>query len=631
MARFDTSLNHTDAINASWARCRQKHKLARNSAQQILRLQASEIAPRLESLLDRTSGNQGIFNQLAESAARAGNCLVVTDENGILVRLDSKNSKRGDEDWNGIALGSCWDERIAGTNGVSMALQEGRAITVRGHEHFFSKLAPFSCTATPLLDAENQTIGVLNLCAIDRGNNADYLFAHQLLGAAADRIQRNLFEQKYRDARIISVSIPDHRYLFRSDELIAINSDGIILGSTTKAYNLVGMVQPDDLKGKSFEPLFGAEQRALRTPDQTANIEDRDGPSLNLRAHIHKGKVYKLRSKASEERGAKHTTAGQSSQRHSLTPSLRELAIGSKKMATLCARANEYFHCALPFVIEGASGTGKSELVAALFQGVKLSTNQVLTVDCATIGEHEDDRVYFRTLIEQARAIDSLSSDEEKLTTMVFDNIDELPAHAQAELRNLLSSIEVWDQKIRHPPVSDLRIIATCRRSLKELVDENNFRDDLYHLLTVAVIHLPTIGQREHPYKLIRSVAEKLVTGEVEITKEAEQALVNYEWSGNVRQLRSVLKQALIDGNGRTISLVNLAATPVAESPSPALTASDQPPVETAKLKYDERTLLIDALQATNWNVSRAARNLEIGRATIHRKMKRYGITRPEN
>lgn len=628
MARIDTGLDHTDAINASWTRCRQKHKLARNSAQQILRLQASEIAPRLESLLDRTSGNQGIFKQLADSAASAGNCLVVTDENGILVRLDSKNSKRGAEDWNGIALGSCWDERIAGTNGVAMALLEGRAFTVRGKEHFFSKLAPFSCTAIPLLDAENHTIGVLNMCAIDRGNTADYLFAHQLLGAAADRIQRNLFEQKYHDARIISVSIPDHRYLFRSDELIAINNDGIVLGSTTKAYNLVGMTRPDDLKGKSFDLLFGADERALRVPEQRASIEDRDGPSLKLRAHIQRGKLSRFRNKAYEEREAKQTTSRQSSQRHPLTPSLKELAIGSDTMATLCTRANEYFHCALPFVIEGASGTGKSELVSALLQGVKRGANRVLTIDCSTLGKNEGDRGYLRTLIEQACANDSLSGDEEKLSTMVFDNIDELPAHAQAELRNILNSVEAWDHKIRSPLVSDLRIIATCRHSLKTLVDEHNFRDDLYYLLTGAVIHLPTIGQRENPDELIQTLAEKLTNAEVEITKEARRALVNYEWPGNVTQLRSVLKQALIDGNGRRISLVDLAATPVVESPTPALTASDRPPVVKSKLKYDERTLLIDALQAANWNVSRAARNLAMGRATIHRKMKRHGIQR---
>ncbi|WP_303522494.1 GAF domain-containing protein, partial [Staphylococcus pasteuri_A] len=63
---------------------------------------------------------------------------------------------------NGIAYGSCWDERIAGTNGISMALSEGKAFTVRGKDDSFSLLHPFSCTAVPLFDAENQLIGVVN-------------------------------------------------------------------------------------------------------------------------------------------------------------------------------------------------------------------------------------------------------------------------------------------------------------------------------------------------------------------------------------------------------------------------------------------------------------------------------------
>ena len=106
---------------------------------------------------------------------------------------------------------------------------------------------------------------------------------------------------------------------------------------------------------------------------------------------------------------------------------------------------------------------------------------------------------------------------------------------------------------------------------------------------------------------------------------------MSYDWPGNVRQLRSVLKQALIEGDGSRISLLDLSSTPILKmQSSPARLETFQPQGSKSGVTYDERIMLLDALQGAHWNVSQAARKLEIGRATIHRKMKRYGIKRPE-
>lgn len=133
MRELQTQNDLKGAIAASWQRCELTHKLDRNAARPILRLQSSEIAPRLEELVARTGGRQGVFRQLAELAITAGHCLVITDAGGIVLRIEAPGAV---PDWNGIALGSVWDERVAGTNGVSMALGQGRDVTVRGRDHF---------------------------------------------------------------------------------------------------------------------------------------------------------------------------------------------------------------------------------------------------------------------------------------------------------------------------------------------------------------------------------------------------------------------------------------------------------------------------------------------------------------
>ena len=268
------------ALDASWARCAHHHKLKRDAARPILRLQSSEVAPRHEALTDLIGGRHGIFGKLASVAADAGQCLVMTDKDGILVRLESKDA---DKSWNGIALVSVWDERVAGTNGVSMALSEGRSFAVRGSDHYFSQLRNFACTAVPLRDAENEIIGVVNLSSVDRGNPADTLFATQLLGAAASRLQHTLFEQTFKNAAIVSVAMPGRRELIKGAELVAVGENGVILGATSDAHVMSGMPSHAALKGERFDTVFGTDMPSLdMVPGRVLSVRRDQGPMLDL-------------------------------------------------------------------------------------------------------------------------------------------------------------------------------------------------------------------------------------------------------------------------------------------------------------------------------------------------------------
>ena len=605
------------ALGASWERCERTYKLVRDTTRPIMRMQSTEVAPRLEAMIERTGGRNGIFRQLADIAAQTGACMVLTDTEGVLVRLEGPDRGRLIFEENGIAYGSCWDERIAGTNGVSMALSEGKAFTVRGQDHYFSLLQPFSCTAVPLFDAENQLIGAVNFSMLDRGNTADYLFARQLLGTAADRIQRVVFERKFKESMILSVSPRAQRDLLQSSELVAVNEDGIILGSTARAHLLAGADSPARLKGKSFEATFGTDSAALdRVPERVMSVRTDSGSTLEISARKN---TTNIKSAHALHPGPDTTAPGP--QRRRLAPSLRQLSQGSDLMATMCARAQACFRRALPFVIEGASGTGKSSLVAALVQGEGIAASNMMTVDCASLDDTPDDRAFFQKLVDQARVAGALSTDLLGPVTIVLENIDEMPPFAQAGLRSVLDEFDP-------APTSGAmaRIIATSRRSLIGAVEQGHFRDDLYYLLARTVITLPPLSARERIDTLAHRLATSLSGKDVDITPEAIQRLRAHIWPGNVRELRNVLQQALIEGDGCRISGVDLQGI---ARPSPVqLGAAPSEPVRQAG--YDERSMISDALISARWNVTQAARSLGIGRATIHRKMKQFGIARPE-
>ncbi len=595
--------NPKDAISSSWSRCERDYNLSRTATHPILKLQSTEVAPRLEAMNEKTGGRHGIFRKLAEVATGAGHCLVITDNEGILVRLESKDA--GPE-WNGISLGSVWDERVAGTNGVSMALAEGKSFTVRGCDHYYAKLQSFACTAVPLRDADNTIIGVANLSSIDRGNQNTAVFAQQLLKAAASRLQHTLFERTFKDQAIVSVAVPGRREFVRGNELVAVDEKGTILGTTKDTHLIAGLHSNADLKGKPFDAVFGADLESLeRVPGRMVSVRRDRGPLLDLwtRTPVQKTKFFA---------GWKPAKTGPL-QRRRLPPSIKDLATGSIAFAALCERAQNTLSYRLPLLIDGETGTGKSTLVSGLIG----AATQTVVIDCASLEETVEDRAYVRAIMQQVRFAGTVGPDEAPGTALVFDNIDEMPTYVQSALRNLMDEIDKSNGDSQQRPL----IIGTCRRPLLQAVASGAFRDDLYFMLAGAVITLPPLRTREGSIEIAKNLASALAGGDIFLTTDAQQAIASYDWPGNVWELRAVLQQALINGNGARISALDLGVSCKTNAASPALVS--QPPAS------DEKQMVLDALHGARWNVSKAARVLGIGRATIHRKMKTYQINRP--
>ncbi|CAD0187200.1 Acetoin catabolism regulatory protein [Ruegeria sp. THAF57] len=606
------------AIKASWERCKDQFNLTPSTSRPILRLRSAEVAPRLEEFTERSGGRLGIISELSNIAANAGHCLVVTDQDGVLVRLEGIGQDQTEFEHNGIALGSCWDERIAGTNGVSMALAQGAAFTVSGQDHFFTSLRHFACTALPLFDAENTALGAISLSMVDRRNTADYLFATQLLGAAADRIQRALFERRFAESMIVSVASSNQRDLLKRDELVAVNEAGVILGSTASAHLLAGQSEPGQLKGKAFELMFGTEAQSLEAvPGRVLSVPRGNHPALRVSARAPQGKTD---TTTGWRRPADAPALRPKRQR--MASSLRQLILGSEKMEVQCTRALTLYRRALPFVIEGESGTGKSSLIRALQTTQAAKAARILTIDCAALDDGDDDRAFFQTLLEQARVSGVLGVGDRGHVVLVLENVDEMPDYAQAGSRSLMAEIE--ERHLQPDDPRSLRVIATSRRSLRDAVARGAFRDDLYYLLATSTIRLPSLREREKPGLLAQTIASDLSESGAEITDEALSLITQCDWPGNLRELRNALQQALINGDGRRISALDLRETVRPRDPAPDSGAPTSP-----RIAYDERTMILDALTGTRWNIAQAARNLGMGRATIHRKMKKFGITRP--
>ncbi|WP_299506722.1 sigma 54-interacting transcriptional regulator [uncultured Roseobacter sp.] len=616
-----------DIIKASWERCELKHGLVRTTAKPVLRLQASEVTPRLDELLERSGGELEIFGELSRLGMDSGHCLVITDADGIVVRFESPSSTREAFETNGIGLGSCWDERVAGTNGVSIAMGAGDAVTVRGSQHYHNSLTPFACTAVPMLNADNETIGAVSLSAFDRGSPTDYLIAKKLLLSAVGKIQSKLFEDKYDRHTIVTVAAAGSGDLLRQNGLVAIDEKGVILGCTARAHELAGIHIETDLRGRQFDGVFGAvSEAAMSVPRrvQSVTADQQPGLSFTVRGpHEVSGAIPGWRPELVKQ------PVG--NLRVQMGPTLDDLSCGSRAMATNCERIQTHIGRATPILIEGESGTGKSALTAAVGRSLGFGEEQIVTLDCASMWDAQDSRELVKNFFGQARVIQALGCEEQGTTVLVLDNVSELPSFAQAGLRTLLDELErdivLWDRQHVEP---GLRIVALSRNSLSDVVEQGRFREDLYYLLAGTVIELPPLREREGLPELALHVGSQIAGAEIQITQEAQEMLATYDWPGNVRELRNVLQQALLEGTGTRISPVELEPfqSRIAKRLPRTQCANDEfrRPIRPA---YDERSMLLDALNSTHWNVSKAARVLGIGRATLNRKIKQHGIARP--
>ena len=167
----------------------------------------------------------------------------------------------------------------------------------------------------------------------------------------------------------------------------------------------------------------------------------------------------------------------------------------------------------------------------------------------------------------------------------------------------------------------DVRILSATNRDLDASIKKGEFREDLFYRLNVISIHVPPLRERKEDIPLLAKAFVKQQCMEmnreiVKISPAALRQLIDYHWPGNVRELENIIERALVIGGGKEILIEDLpfSRTDVSVSDSPK------------SLKMMEKAHIFRILEQTEWNISKAARELDIDRQTLYNKMNKYGI-----
>jgi DNA-binding NtrC family response regulator len=283
-----------------------------------------------------------------------------------------------------------------------------------------------------------------------------------------------------------------------------------------------------------------------------------------------------------------------------------------------------------PVLVQGESGAGKETIARAIHAEGPFRDRPFHLVDCASTAPGALENELFGSSNSSQGATRPRDGSYALACggTVYLDEIGEIPLEIQSRLVRALQEREFHPQGSTKSAPVDARIIASTTRDLEMAVQQGTFRRDLFFRLNVVALRLPPLRERKED---IRPLAEHFLLRKSEATQtryslshEAMKSLQAYDWPGNVRELENCLERA------------------IAMSPGPQLQPSDFPPhIRTASLRAVvpgkqarilplaelERQAILGALQQLNGDKLMTARALGIGKTTLYRKLKEYGIT----
>ncbi|MBI9104855.1 MAG: sigma-54-dependent Fis family transcriptional regulator [Spirochaetales bacterium] len=287
-------------------------------------------------------------------------------------------------------------------------------------------------------------------------------------------------------------------------------------------------------------------------------------------------------------------------------------------------------------LIQGETGTGKELIARALHTNSLRKDQAFVAVDCAAISETMmESELFGHTKGSFTGALNSSpglmrAADRGSL---FFDEIGELPLNVQSKLLRSIQQREVRPVGSTLPVSIDVRIIAATNRDLLEETRAGRFREDLYYRLNVITLKSPPLRERRDDIpNLAKYFLKKFSIGKTQnrVEKQGLDYLSEQNWPGNVRELENCIRRLIAFAGNKIISLEEIieqldqTETEVKKPDNIAGASADMPDGES--LEDYEKIAIMNALEKCHGNRKAAAELLDIGEATLYRKIKKYSF-----
>lgn len=318
----------------------------------------------------------------------------------------------------------------------------------------------------------------------------------------------------------------------------------------------------------------------------------------------------------------------------------REIITANQQMRAILSTIKDVAQTNATILIQGESGTGKQLAAEYAHYTSPRANNPFIEINCGAIPKELMESELFGH--EKGAFTGAVRTKKGKFElanegTLFLDEIGELPVELQVKLLHILENQKFTRVGGTNYIVTDVRIIAATNRNLSQMVKEGAFRQDLFYRLKVVFIQIPPLRERKEDIPVLThyflNKHKRLnIKGiqDLSISDEAMDALINYPWPGNIRELENVIQQTLIFTRDKTITINNLPKD-INTGLRKKIETKDDLQLEKKRLTQSilrdiEYNFLKRLLSSTSGNISKAAKSSGYDRRQIQNLIKKHNI-----
>lgn len=652
---FDYSFMRPEILE-SWKRSRSYLVDPAHSKATIL--SAEDLNKRINSNLLLLETARPYMEKLYSIVEGSGFYLLIADKDGYILDLigDKEIIEKGKDTQ--LIIGANRSERYAGTNAIGTCLELKKPIQMWNGEHYILPHKEFSCSCAPIFDSSDNLLGCLNIT----GSKTE-VHTHTLgmVTSAVDGIAKELKIRKINQEiemvsaqrnSIIETISTGLILLNESDSIIQINNDALLM-LRMKYENVIGknlfdLISVDEPDKRGF---YFSDGNEFYNRDTDIYYKGSDLPPIKFNMSINyvkdshgnqNGTVIRLNEPKLIHKLVNKISGYQSSYTFDSiigsSPVIRDMVEACKRVAK----------SSLNVLILGESGTGKELVAQSIHNGSKYSSGPFVAINCGALpkGLIESELFGYERGSFTGASKEGNPGKFELADggTIFLDEIGEMPLDVQVSLLRVIQTKEIIRIGGKYPKKVNVRIIAATNKDLEAAIEAKTFREDLYYRLNVFSIQVPSLRERDQD---IIELANYFIRGFASsknrayyLSPEVCEALTQYPWHGNVRELENVMERAVNITDDDEIKLEHLPKSiqdfmedtilsgsktnHLQEHRAAAAAQSVKP--QNFSLETSSRQLILSCLEKSRGNIKDAAVLLGISRRTLYRKMEKMGI-----
>ncbi|HEX9387148.1 MAG TPA: sigma 54-interacting transcriptional regulator [Anaerolineales bacterium] len=621
-------------IAASWQRC--WGKVNPNNTMEFTRMGSDYMLASQTASFDLIAIARPVMEDVYQCIQNSGTAILLTNSIGCVLDLV------GDDEilkimygW-GCGVGSILSEELIGTSSFGLALTERMPVQVAGREHFVHQFHIATGAAAPMFDISGRLLGVLGIVMpVERY----HIHSLGLVAAAARAIENQrqsdvLFAEQNSQLGQLNTILSAI-----SDGILVLNADHVVVHANNAASQMLG-IPSRSMMGKRADtllsmPPFLSKAVSERTPlidvEGIINVDQQQINCLISLDFVFKSQnelqwiIVTLRS------GKKVRKLVQRQVGANATLTLDDIPGDSPQLHRVRSFVRSAAGAQASILIRGEVGTGKNALASAIHNAADRREGPFVVFSCSSI----PNELVISELLgyeegDESRHLNGRPSKFELADggTLFFQNVDVLPLEAQSVLLNALELGVIQRLGSQRAVEINTRVIASTSASMEALIAQGAFRPDLYYRLSTFTVTLPPLRERPRDIPLvvnrILTRFERQLGYKVLLAPEVMDVFKKYLWPGNIREVEAVLGRASTQVAGT--GLIGLSDIPANVRRMEATPQNLRPLLQVSSLGEMERETILLTAQMQRGNVSRMAHALGVGRTTLWRKLKSYGI-----